>query len=228
MRENDKLNELIAEIGRSVKSGKSIRPQLWNEFNSSSDRYYNAEPKGVGPQTYRPRRAEKLVRKNTNYACRFATASRGTNLVIKRAKHKGDIEKYFMAGEYAPDIKESSGPYSSFGRQAAYRRPLGGRKGANKTAPSYSMQGRWKPPKKISDGSFQPPLYSSIGTQLVAGFKTEGKVPFSSGRDRSFDALHAAAQAEDVTVGPQTYNPKLAITKPTAASYSMTARWSTS
>lgn len=93
LRENDKLNDIIAEIGRSVKAGKSVRPHVWNEFNASSDRYYNAKPKNIGPQTYRPRRAEKIVRRNTNKACRFASASRNTRLVIQRAKHKGDLER---------------------------------------------------------------------------------------------------------------------------------------
>ena len=51
LRENDKLNEIIAEIGRSVKNGSSVRANVWNELKASSHRYYNAEPKHVGPQT---------------------------------------------------------------------------------------------------------------------------------------------------------------------------------
>ena len=242
LRENDRLNDIIAEIGRSVKAGAGVRPNVWNELKASSTRYYNAEPKHVGPQTYRPRRAEHIVRKSHG-ACQFASASRDTNLVIQPARRPGDIARYYMAGAYQPDIKDlGAGPQSGFGRQtlaktAVVRLPpaLGGSSGGGggtgkhqqrrvgATSPSFSMQARWKPANEVVDETYQPPLYSGMGPQVLGGFPSAAAVPFTSGRDQTYDAQHAIADAEYDRVGPQTYSPQVAPTKATAPSYSMAA-----
>ena len=124
---------------------------------------------------------------------------------------RGAFARYFMAGEYQPEVKDSSGPFSSFGKQvtqsgvlmhstdsntsrgARQRRKRGGA-----TSPSFSIQGRWKPKKPVVDETYQPPLYSSMGEQLEGGRPSVGSAHFASGRSESYSAQHELAQAEEV------------------------------
>lgn len=122
--------------------------------------------------------------------------------------------RYFMAGEYQPDVIDSAGPFSSFGKQVtqsvAVIQSSGStasstrgtrqtrRKRGGATSPSFSMQGRWKPEKPVVDETYQPPLYSSMGEQLEGSRPSVGSVCFASGRGETYSAQHELAQAEEV------------------------------
>ena len=220
IRENDKLNDIIKEIGRSLKRGKKVRPQIWNDLNASSARYYNAQPKEIGPQTYRPRRADKIVRRKLNAATKFASASRNLDLVFKKSRRKNGSHSYFLASPFKPDTKWSTGQTSSFGRQVAAKSSFSG-KHSGRTAPSYTIQHRWKAKPPVVDESFQPTTYSSFGGQLQSGFRSEGSIVFAAGRDLMYAERHAETISDSKNVGPQTYKPKTTLTKRNAAAYSM-------